>query len=133
MREHQSEQGASALLVAASLLFLFGAAVLAVDVSGFYQAATTDQTTADMSCLAGVAELPDTSAAITAAAEITKLNWPQTSLSGPTIAGTTGVMTDGSGNIVTIDAAYGGASDQMSITVSEQADTNFGRVLGATA
>lgn len=127
----QHERGASALLVAGALLFIFGAAALAVDVSSFYQDATVGQTNADMTCLAGVAELPDTNAAITAAAEIAQLNWPEKSLGAPAISGSTGLMTDGAGNTVTIDAAYGGASDQMAVIVTERAETDFARVIGA--
>ena len=133
MKHSDSERGASAVLIAASMVFLIGAAALAVDTAGFYVDARTDQTTADLACLSGAAELPDTAAAIAAAAEVTTLNWPEKSLSAPTIVGTVGTMTDGAGNIVTIDAQYKGNSDQMSVTVSERSETDFAAVLGATS
>lgn len=131
MRHHTSERGATAVIVAGALFFLFGAAALAVDTSSFYQAATTDQTTADMACLAGVAELPDTAAALTAAAEIVSLNWPEKSLGAPVVSGPTGVMSDGAGNTVTLNAQHNGNADQMSVVVSERAGTEFARVIGA--
>ena len=124
------ERGATALIVAGAMLFIFGAAALAVDTSSFYQAATTDQTTADLACLAGVKELPDAATAIAAAAEITQLNWPEKSLGTPLSSGSTGTMTDGNGNSVIIETAYGGATDQMSVTVTELAETEFGSVIG---
>ncbi len=130
MSASRNERGATALLVAASMLFIFGAAALAVDTSSFYQDARTDQTTADLACLAGVAELPDTSVAITAAAEIVTLNWPEKSLGAPVVFGTVAVMSDGAGNTVTIDAQYNGNSDEMAVLVSEQADTDFAAAVG---
>ncbi len=130
MRAARTERGAAALLVAAGLLFMLGAAALAVDTSSFYQDARADQTTADLACLAGVAELPDTSAAITAAAEIVTLNWPEKALGMPVVSGTTGVMSDGAGNTVTINANHNGNDDEMSVVVSEQAETDFAAVIG---
>ena len=126
-----NERGATALLVAGAMLFIFGSAALAVDTSSFYQDARADQTTADMACLAGVYELPDTSAAITAAAEIAGLNWADKTFGAPVISGTVGTLSDGAGNFVTIDAAANGNADEMSVIVSEQADTEFAAVLGA--
>jgi len=124
------ERGAAALLIAAAMVFIFGAAALAVDTSSFYQDARTDQTTADLACLAGVAELPDTAAAITAAAEIVTLNWPEKALGAPVVSGTVGVMSDGAGNIVTIDARHNGNDDEMSVAVTELAETDFAAVIG---
>lgn len=132
MSTDHTEQGAAALLVAAALLFLLGAAALAVDTSSFYQDARTDQTTADLACLSGVAELPDANAAITAAAEIVTLNWPEKALGAPVVSGTVGVMSDGAGNTVTIDANHDGNDDEMSVVVSEQADTDFAAAIGAS-
>ena len=54
MKIQTNERGATALIVAGALFFIFGAATLAVDASSLYQDATTDQTTADLACLAGV-------------------------------------------------------------------------------
>jgi hypothetical protein len=133
MRNHIDERGATALLVAGALFFIFGAAALAVDTSSFYADARADQTTADMACLSGAFELPDTAAAIATAAEIAQLNWPEKTLGAPVIVGTTATMTDGAGNVVTIDAAHNGNSDEMSVTVSERSETEFGAVLGASS
>jgi hypothetical protein len=133
MKHTYSERGASAALVAISMIFLLGAAALAVDTAGFYVDARADQTTADLACLSGAAELPDTAAAIAAAAEVTTLNWPEKTLSAPTIVGNVGTMTDGAGNTVTIDAQYNGNTDQMSVVVSEQSATDFGAVIGVGA
>ena len=112
-------------------MFIFGAAALAIDVTSFYGDAMAGQSNADMTCLAGVAELPDTDAAIEAAAEIAELNWPETTLAGPTISGSTGVLTDGDGNVVTIHASAGGQAETMTVTITASAQADFGRVIGA--
>ncbi len=127
----RTERGASALLVAGALMFIFGAAALAVDASSLYEDARSNQTVADMACLAGLAELPDTNAAIYAAAEIADLNWVASSFGTPTVFGTTGVATDGSGNVLTIEASHNGSPDAMSVEVNEVADTDFAAVVGA--
>ncbi len=127
-----TERGATALIVAFALLFLLGSAALAVDVSGFYVDARTDQTTADLACLAGVAELPDDAAALNLAATYAQLNWP--AMSGATLTTLTAqsaMLDDGNGNTVLLETRYGGQPDTMRITVSEVSETRFGRVLGA--
>lgn len=129
-----SESGAAALIVAGALLFLLGSAALAVDVSGFYVDARTDQTTADLACLAGVAELPDDAAALNMAATYAQLNWPE--MGGATLVPLTAqsaMLDDGNGNTVLFETGLGGQPDQMRITVSEASETRFGRVLGADA
>ncbi|NND02185.1 MAG: Tad domain-containing protein [Acidimicrobiia bacterium] len=133
MTTTRAEHGASALLVAGALMFIFGAAALAVDTSSLYQDARSNQTVADMACLAGLAELPDTNAAINAAAEIADLNWAGSTFGVPTVSGTTGVASDGSGNVLTIEANHNGSPDAMSVEVSEVADTNFAGVMGANS
>ena len=127
------ERGASALLVAGAMVFILGAAALAVDTSSFYEDARSSQTTADLTCLAGVTELPNTTAAITAAADIARLNWPEKTLSAPSISGTTGLMSDGAGNTVTITANHGGDPNSMSVVVSERAESDFAGVLGTSS
>ncbi len=125
-----SERGASTLLVAGAFLFILGAAALAVDTSSFFQDARAGQTTADLACLAGAAELPDTSAAINIAAEIAQLNWPDKSFGSVMIFGTTGAISDGAGNTVAFDARHNGQPDQMSVVVTEAAATEFAAVVG---
>ncbi len=85
-----------------------------------------------MTCLAGAVELPDTNAAIAAGAEIAKLNWPEASLVGPSVSGAIGVLTDGNGNVVTINASVNGQAETMSVTVTESAQADFGSVIGAS-
>jgi hypothetical protein len=126
-----NERGATALLVAGAMIFIIGAAALAIDTASLYQDARVDQTTADLACLAGVVELPDSSAAISAAAEMAQLNWNDRTFGAPVVSGTTGVMSDGNGNTVTINANHNGNPGQMSIVVRETADTEFAVVLGA--
>jgi hypothetical protein len=126
------ERGATALIVAGALLFLLGSAALAVDVSGFYQTARTDQTTADLACLAGVRELPDDAAALDMAATYAQLNWPE--MAAATLVSLTSqsaMLNDGAGNTILFETGYAGESDQMRVTVSEASETRFGKVLGA--
>src|SRR5690606_27647687 len=93
-----NDRGAAALIVAGSLIFLFGMAALAVDTSDFYQTARVGQTTADLACLAGVAELPDDSGAIDMAAAYTKANWPEMSGAALTSTGSnSAALADGNG------------------------------------
>lgn len=132
MEQHQPEKGATAVLVAAMLFFLMGAAALAVDVSDFYQDARTAQTTADLACLAGVAELPDDpNLAINTAAVYAQRNWPGMSGATLTISGNQGTLVDGNGNAVLFEAGYDGDDEKMRVAVTEISGTSFGRVLGA--
>lgn len=126
------QRGASALLVAGSLLFLLGSAALAVDVSGFFGAARTSQTTADLACLAGAAELPDSTAAIEMAATYAKANWPE--MGGATltfITGESATLSDGTGNVVTFETNVGGDAGVMRVSAAEVQETRFAEVLGA--
>jgi hypothetical protein len=127
----RNERGATAVLVAGALLFLFGAAALAVDTSIFYGDARTDQTTADLSCLAGVIE-NDSDDKITMAAEFARQNWPTMQGESVSIVGTTGSMSDGT-NQVLFEAEFDGDEDRMRVRVLEVADTNFAAVLGASS
>ncbi len=126
------QQGFAALWVAMVLFFLMGAAALAVDVSGFYETARADQTTADLACLSGIPEMPENPAAArNAAAENAAANFP--ALAGVTASssGNTTTLSDGDGNIVSVEAPYGGDANKMHVVVTETDSATFGRVLGA--
>ncbi len=125
------DEGTSAIWVAAVLLFLIGATALAVDVSGFYEQARAEQTAADLTCLAGVAELPESkSLALQQAVEFAQVNWPALSGVTPKITGSQAVLDDAAGTVMTITAGYGGDDAKMAVTVSEGTPTHFSRVLG---
>lgn len=125
------DRGFSAIWVAVVALFLVGSAALAVDTSGAFATARTDQNTADLSCLAGVAELPDDAAAgIDVAVAYAVDNWPKMAGNSLTTSGTTGTYADGSGNEVYVDAAYEGNPSRMYVRITEVRDTYFGKVIG---
>ncbi len=129
-----SEGGFSVLWIAFCLFFLMGAAAMAVDVSGFYETARTDQTTADLACLAGIPHMPENPAlARAAAAENVQRNYPALSAVAPTTVGNVLTMSDGQGAIVQITAPYSGDSAKMQVLVTETDQAVFGRVLGADA
>ena len=114
-------------------MFLIGAAVMAVDVSGFLNTARTERTTADLSCLAGVAELPDATAAIELAADYATANWSELDDASLTYGDAeTATLADGEGNSVLIEANPDGADGRLRVTVSTPSDTFFARVVGAT-
>jgi hypothetical protein len=125
------DHGFSALWVAVVASFLVASAALAVDMSGAFNVAQTDQNTADLSCLAGVKELPagpgdGINLAITYAID----NWPEIDGNSPTIAGTTGTYSDGSGNEVYVDAEYNGDPSTMYLRVTEVSKTYFSNAIG---
>lgn len=125
------ERGATAVMVAGSLVFLFGMAALAVDTSGFYQTARVGQTTADLACLAGVAEIEDGHTnAIEMAMDYTEANWPEMAGAGRSISGSTGTLSDGNGNAVTYESGYSGNPEKLHVTVVDRDPATFGRVLG---
>jgi Flp pilus assembly protein TadG len=134
------DHGYAAMLTAAALLFLLGAAALAVDGSMFFQQARSEQRVADLACLAGVQELPENSvAAVTTAASFLRPNHPDLAGLNPAITSTglgpvagpntytTGAFT------IQIDAPFNGNSTKMRVTVSQNRSTHFGRALGANA
>lgn len=127
------QRGAAALLVAGSLVAIFGFAALAVDMSGFYQTARVNQTTADLACLAGAAELDSSdSDAIDMAVDYTKTNWPDMAGATLTVTGaTSAALADGSGNSVTYETQHNGQPDQMLVTVTKRDPTTFGKVVGS--
>lgn len=129
--QRTADNGFSAIWVAILLFFLVGATALAVDTSSFYQGARAEQTDADLTCLAGVPELPENpTAALNTAVEYAQLNWDVLGGVTPSISGNQAILDDGQGNVVTITAADG-ASTRMRVDVSLEAPAEFGKVLGA--
>jgi len=126
------ESGISMLWVAVVAFFVMGAAALAVDTSGAMGAARTDQTTADLACLAAAKELPDSNDAFNTAAAYIDANWPAMTGATLSISGTTATYADGSGNSVFMDAAHG-SGDAMYIHITEVTETSFGGAIGANS
>ena len=132
MRRHElADKGAAAIMVAASLVFLMGMAALAVDTSGFYQTARVGQTTADLACLAGAAELPDDDDAIDMAHAYAVANWPEMASAFFPANGNPRTATDGNGNTIYYEAGYGGDPDVMYVAINDRDATTFGRVVGS--
>ena len=130
----QRDHGFSAIWTAITLFFVVGVSALAVDVSGFYREATAEQSAADMTCLAGVRDLPQSpSDALDHAVGIAKQNWPE--MAGETAAidliAKTAILDNGNGDAVTIVAGYGGDPTKMAVTVTQRTPTQFGKVVGA--
>ena len=131
-RLRNDDRGISTIWVAVVALFLVASAALAVDTSGAFNTAQTDQTTADLSCLAGVNELPgDPSAAMNLAVVYAVDNWPE--LSGHTISvsGTTASYSDATGNEIYVDAAYGGDTEKMQVRITELRSNYFAKAIGS--
>jgi len=125
------DQGFSAIWVAMVALFLVAAAALAVDTSGAFNIAQTDQNTADLSCLAGVKEIPDDpNAGIDLAVSYAVDNWPEMAGNSTSISGTIATYSDGNGNEVYVDAEYGGDSSRMYVRITEFGGSYFGKALG---
>lgn len=130
-RSVADDGGFSAIWVAMVALFLVGAAALTLDTSGAFNVAQTDQNTADLSCLAGVREIPsDPVGGINLAITYAVDNWPEMTGHSPSISGTTGAYSDGAGNEVFVDAAYGGDDSKMYVRVTEIGTSYFGGVMG---
>jgi Flp pilus assembly protein TadG len=133
MKIFNREEGFGAVWVALVLLFLLAATALAVDVSGFYETARTDQTTADLACLAGVPSLPgDPATARASAAENVRRNFPALAGTTDNTVGPTLTLSDGLGNAVLITTPVGSDANKMQVTVTETDQANFGRVIGAS-
>jgi hypothetical protein len=124
------DRGISMLWLAVVFLFLTASAALALDTSGAFGTARTDQNTADLSCLAGVGELPDQVAAINTAVAYIDANWPSMAGSTLTLSLPTAIYADGVGNSVFLDTAYGGADDTMYLRVTEVTPTSFAKTIG---
>jgi hypothetical protein len=126
-----NDDGFSALWVAVVSVFLVGSAALAVDVSGAFNTARNDQTSADLACLAGVQELPDSYASgINLAVAYAVDNWPAMSGYSTTVSGTTGTYSDGAGNEIFVDAAYQGDDSKMLVRITEVQETWFAKAIG---
>jgi Putative Flp pilus-assembly TadE/G-like len=133
VRRSNNESGFSAIWVALCLLFLLAATALAVDVSGFYETARTDQTTADLACLAGIPSMPENPAVARASgAENAQRNFPSLAAATPSTSGNTLTMSDAFGNSVTITAPFGVDNNKMQVSVTETDQATFGRVIGAS-
>jgi len=124
------ERGISMVWVAVVLLFLIASAALAVDVSGAFGAAQTDQNTADLACLAGVKELPSETDAINTAVAYIDANWPEMVGATLTINASTATYVGTGGNSVYIDADYGGSGDTMYVRTTQVTDNSFGQAIG---
>lgn len=120
------------LWTAVVFFFLIGSAALAVDSSGAFGSARSDQNTADLACLAGVKELPNQTSAFNTAAAYVDANWDAMSSPTLTISGSTAVYADGSGNSVYMDGAYNGETDKMYLQITEQMDTAFAGAIGTS-
>jgi hypothetical protein len=139
MRFHTDESGIAALWTAIVLLFLLGATALAVDTSEFFQQARSQQRAVDLACLAGAAELPgDPTMAVQKAADFVRPNQRGLMAISPTspTAAVGNTSTWITGNFVLeveTPAQYNGAADPnvMRISLTQQAPTRFGKVLGA--
>lgn len=130
-RPEVTDKGAAAILVAGALVFLMGMAALSVDTSGFYQTARVGQTTADLACLAGAAELPDTDDAIDVAHAYSVANWPEMAGAFLPANGNPRTATDGNGNTIYYEAGYGGDADVLYVAINDRDPTTFGRVIGS--
>lgn len=131
MKKTENENGFAAVYVALCLLFLLAATALAVDVSGFYETARTDQTTADLACLAGVPSLPGSAATARAsAAENVRRNFPALTAATDTTVGSTLTLSDGAGNTALITTPVGTDVNKMQVTITETDQATFGRVIG---
>lgn len=129
----KNENGFAAIYIALLLLFLLAATALAVDVSGFYETARTDQTTADLACLAGVPNLPENaSLALTDAAENVQRNFPALASAVPSTVGGTLILNDGIGNTAVITTPVAGDPNKLQVTITETDQATFSRVIGAT-
>lgn len=130
----REDDGFTAIWTAITLFFIVGVAALAVDVSGLYREAVAEQSAADMTCLAGVRDLPQSpSGALDHAVGIARQNWPEMATVAATIDLTakTAILDNGTGDAVIIVAGYGGDATKMAVTVTQSTPTQFGKVVGA--
>jgi Flp pilus assembly protein TadG len=130
------ESGVTAVWTAGVMLFLLGAAALAIDLSGMFQQARAEQRAADLACLAGVWELPQEPAeAVEKAALYLGPNQPGLSGLDP-ISPTSGTVGNGTATwvegdfVVEIETPYNGEATQMRVAVLRTSGTSFGRVMG---
>ena len=139
MTHPKRDDGYVAILTALVLLFLLGAAALAVDGSMFFQQARAEQRVADLACLAGAQELPEQpGTAVSKAAAFLAPNHPDLSAIDPAVpdsgtpaAGVNVYTLDAF--TVTIETPVLGNPTRMLVTVNQNRATHFARAIGATA
>ncbi len=136
-RHLRSERGISAMLLAASMLLLIGSAAIAVDVSGFYEQASSQRRAADLACLAGVIEMPENSAlAVETAAAFLAPNHRGLASITPAVTSSgsapmAGLNTYVVGNhAVEIEAPYAGSATKMRVSILQARGTDFAAVWG---
>jgi Flp pilus assembly protein TadG len=130
------DRGLAAVWTAVILLFLLGAAALAVDTSEGFSQARGEQRAADLACLAGAQELPNSAAAIQKTASFLRPNHPGLAALSPTTPNS-GSITPGN-NVwtlgdftVEIESPYVGKTTQMAVTIRQQRPTKLGKAVGA--
>jgi Flp pilus assembly protein TadG len=135
----KTDYGYTALLTALALLFLLGAAALAVDTSMFFQQARSEQRVADLACLAGAQELPETpAAAVEMAASFLRPNHPDLAGLDPSVTETGSGPVPGlnrylSGSFtVEIETPFNGQATEMRVSVNQDRGTHFAKAIGAT-
>jgi hypothetical protein len=126
----RDERGFSIIWVAVVFLFLIASAALAIDTSGAFGAARADQNTADLACLAGVAELPDQAAAVDIAVAYIDANWPTMAGSVLSLNLPTATYDSGVGDSVFIDTQYDGEDDRMYLRITQVHENTFARAIG---
>jgi Flp pilus assembly protein TadG len=133
----QRDSGFSAVWTAIVLLFLIGAAALAVDASEFWQQATAQQRAADLACLAGVREAPtDRDLALTLAGEYGRENHPGLkSINTAVYVDSGNVRQYQTANmILEVETPYNAENTLMRVRVLQPTrPTSFGRVLGSNS
>lgn len=138
-RNAEGDRGIALIWTAAALVFLLGAAALAVDASGFFDQARVQQTGADLACLAGVRHAPtNRDLAVSKVAGYLGPNVPQ--LQGmPTTPNSTlgNISTFSYKNFqIEVETPYDDGDPAtrndalMRVTVQQVTPTQFGRVLG---
>lgn len=128
--ESRNDHGIATIWVAVIFMFLAASAAIAIDASGAFGLAQTDQNISDLACLGGAPELPDDTAAINNAYVYAVANWPEMDGLTPTVVGSTATYDKGDGNILYIDAAYGGDTSTMLVRTTRVGETYFGKMIG---
>ena len=138
-----SEKGASAIIIAGSLLLLLGMAAIAIDVGSGFNERRRNQSAADTAVLGGalwfvisdaanpLQDAVDQAKSVAQANTVntlTQADWDTCSDSGALDVLTTGLVTDGSDCI-----SFNSGFTTMRVRIPDQAlDTSFARVVGVT-
>ncbi len=145
MLTRHSERGASAILVAVSLLLLVGVAALAVDLGAGWNNRRQNQTSADLAVLAGAIEYVGSTAEASARdavlqyvednldATYSASDWQNlwSGCSDPGKPAGFNSVTAPAGWSVTYIDCISGSTEELRVRIPDQLlDTNFGRVLG---